>query len=439
MRRNRGIKTCIGGNFIMQNLLYIDPGTGSMLFSVFIGIAATLFFLARAAWLKLQLIFSGKKAREVVKAGRKKYVIYNEGRQYWNIFKPILDAFERRHIEVTYFTSYKQDKVFESNYQFVQAEFIGEGNMAFARLNLLSADIVLATTPGLDVYQWKRSKDVKHYAHIRHGSGDATMYRLFGLDYFDSVLLTGDYQKKDIQILENQRGLPHKELVTIGCPYLDTLNEKISLLSKEDKHSFTVLVSPSWGKDALLSKYGEKLITPLLATGWKIIIRPHPQSKKSEIEMLQKLESHYKNNSAIIWDYESDNIISMSKSDIMISDFSSIIFDYTFLFDKPVLYVNADIDLRPYDAYDLDDCGKHLWQFETIKKFGIELRKEQFADIKNIIQEMSDNKDLAEARKNAKAEAWQYIGEAGERVVDFMLKKEETIGVLENDNHTNTF
>ena len=42
--------------------LYIDPGTGSMLFSVFIGVVATFFFLLRAAVLKLQLLFSGRKA-----------------------------------------------------------------------------------------------------------------------------------------------------------------------------------------------------------------------------------------------------------------------------------------------------------------------------------------------------------------------------------------
>ncbi|MBD5412783.1 MAG: CDP-glycerol--glycerophosphate glycerophosphotransferase [Treponema sp.] len=414
----------------MQNLLYIDPGTGSMLFSVFIGIAATLLFLARAAWLKIQLIFSGKKAHEAVKAGRKKFVIYNEGRQYWNVFKPILDAFERRHIEVTYFTSYKQDAVFESNYAFVKAEYIGEGNRAFARLNLLSADIVLATTPGLDVYQWKRSKDVKHYAHILHAASDATMYRLFGLDYFDSVLLTGDYQKQDIKILENQRGLPQKELCTVGCPYLDALKEKISLLPKEENHSFTVLVSPSWGKDALLSKYGKKLIAPLLHTGWTIIIRPHPQSTKQETEMLKKLEDTYKECKTIVWDYESDNIISMSKSDIMISDFSGIIFDYTFLFDRPIMYVNADLDLRPYDAYDLNNGEKQLWQFEILKKFGIELREKQFATIKDVIQEIHNNKNLAEARKNAKEQAWQFVGEAGEKVVDFMIAKEKEIGAL---------
>ena len=407
--------------------LYIDPGTGSMLFSVFIGATATLLFLARAIFLKVQLIFAGKKAREALKAGRKKYVIYNEGKQYWNVFKPVLDEFEKRQIEVTYFTSYEEDPVFESDYKYVKKEFIGTGNKAFARLNLLAADIVLMSTPGLDVYQMKRSKNVKHYAHIRHGTGDATMYRLFGIDYFDSVLLTGDYQINDLRYLENARGIKTKELVTVGCTYLDELKKKMDSIPPETDHNFTVLLSPSWGPSAILSRYGEKLLTPLIETGWNIIVRPHPQSKKSENEMLEKLQDKYKDAKNLEWNYDRDNIFAMKKADIMISDFSSIIYDYTFLCDKPVMYVNADLDLRMYDAsevYNEDGSSKKIWQFETIEKIGIELKEEQFTNIKEIIQNAGDSTELAEARKKAKAEAWMYIGEAGKNTVDFMIKKE---------------
>ena len=407
--------------------LYIDPGTGSMLFSVFIGATATLLFLARAIFLKVQLIFAGKKAREALKADRKKYVIYNEGKQYWNVFKPVLDEFEKRQIEVTYFTSYEEDPVFESDYKYVKKEFIGTGNKAFARLNLLAADIVLMSTPGLDVYQMKRSKNVKHYAHIRHGTGDATMYRLFGIDYFDSVLLTGDYQINDLRYLENARGTKTKELVTVGCTYLDELKKKMDSIPPETDHNFTVLLSPSWGPSAILSRYGEKLLTPLIETGWNIIVRPHPQSKKSENEMLEKLQDKYKDAKNLEWNYDRDNIFAMKKADIMISDFSSIIYDYTFLCDKPVMYVNADLDLRMYDAsevYNEDGSSKKIWQFETIEKIGIELKEEQFTNIKEIIQNAGDSTELAEARKKAKAEAWMYIGEAGKNTVDFMIKKE---------------
>ena len=403
--------------------LYIDPGTGSMLFSILIGAAATLFFLSKAALLKFKVFLSGKKSGvDTAKdASFKNYVVYVEGKQYRNVFKPVADAFERRKIPLTYYTSAKDDPAFEENYEFVKPEFIGEGNAAFARLNMISAGVVLMTTPGLQVYQMKRSRNVKHYAHVLHAASDATMYRLFGIDFFDSVLLSGDYQKKDIRALEKMRGINEKELVTVGCPYLDVLKERMASIPQEENHVFTVLVSPSWGKDALLSRYGEKLLDPLAATGWRIIVRPHPQSKKSESAMLEKLTEKYKNTANVEWDYERDNIYSMKKADIMISDFSGIIYDYTFLCDKPVMYVNADLDLRPYDAYDLEDNGKKIWQFETLKKIGVELKEEYFADIKNVITRAGDSTELAAARKQAKEEAWQNEGRAGEAIADFMI------------------
>ena len=409
--------------------LYIDPGTGSMLFSILIGAAATLFFLGKAAILKLKLLFSAKKnGVATTDTNYKKYVVYNEGMQYWNVFKPVCDEFEKRQIELTYYTSAEKDPCFEQNYKYVKPEFIGEGNMAFVRLNMLSAGVVLMTTPGLQVYQLKRSKNVKHYSHVLHMPNDATTYRLFGLDYFDSVLLTGDYQKTDLQYLENARNITKKELVTVGCSYLDILAEKIKSIPEEDNHNFTVLVSPSWGSVGVLSKYGEKLLDPLAKTGWNIIIRPHPQSKKSEKEMLDRLEARYKDNANIVWDYERDNIYSLKKADIMISDFSGIIFDYTFLCDKPVIYVADNIDLRPYDAYDL---GKELWQFETLKKMGIKLDENNFENIAEVIKNASDSKELSEQRKIAKDTAWMNIGNAGKNIVDFMIQKEESLSKKE--------
>lgn len=404
--------------------LYIDPGTGSMLFSILIGAAATVFFLFRALLLKIKFILSGKKDGSAqVDSSYKPYVIYNEGNQYWNTFKPVVEEFEARKIPLEYLTSSKNDPVFDQKYNYVKAEFIGEGNSAFAKLNMLSAGVVLMTTPGLQVYQLKRSKNVKHYSHVLHMPNDATTYRLFGLDFFDSVLLTGDYQAADLRYLEEKRGINKKELVTVGCPYLDVYKQNIAEIPAEENHPFTVLVSPSWGDVGLLKKYGEKLLDPLSKTGWRIIVRPHPQSKKSEAEMLERLTARYKDNPNIVWDYERQNIFSLKKSDIMISDFSGIIFDYTFLCDKPVMYVNAGMDLRPYDAYDLD--GKELWQYSVLRKFGTELKEEQFANIKEVIQSVSDSKELEEARHAAKAEAWMHEGEAGKNIADFMISKVE--------------
>jgi hypothetical protein len=408
-------------DFLFLYPLYIDPGTGSALFSILIGAAATIYFLGRALIIKLKVVISGGRISKSAEI-ENQYVIYNEGRQYSSVFKPVLDEFEVRNINIIYLSSDKNDPILKESHNFVKKEFIGEENKAFLRLNMLKAQVVLMTTPGLDVYQLKRSKGVKHYAHILHAPGDAVMYRLFGIDYFDSILLTGNYQEKDIRTLETMRGLPQKRLVTVGCTYLDMASEKVKSIPKKDNHPFTVLISPSWGPSALLNRYGPKLLDPLVKTGWRIIVRPHPQSRKSENDILEKLAEHYKDTANLEWDFESDNIYSLSGSDIMISDFSGIIYDYMFLFDKPVMYVLQKFDMRPYDA---DDLGKNameeLWQFKTLRETGVELKEEHFDSIAETIQKMAYSKSLKAARLEAKRTAWAYQGEAGKRVVDFMM------------------
>ncbi|MDR0400150.1 MAG: CDP-glycerol glycerophosphotransferase family protein [Treponema sp.] len=397
-----------------------------MIFSILIGAAATVYFLARALIIKIRIALSGGRApvnRDLVHP----CVIYSEGKQYWDVFKPVLDEFECRRKDLLFLTSSEDDPVFCAGYNFIKAEYIGEGNKAFARLNILQADFCLMTTPGLDVYQLKRSKMVKHYSHVLHAPSDATMYRLFGIDYFDSILLTGDYQARDIRILEEQRGIRKKMLVTVGCTYLDVYSARIKEIPKEEKRGFTVLVSPSWGPSALLSRYGEKLLSPLAKTGWRIIIRPHPQSKKSEASMLDSLGAKYRNAANIEWDFDRENIYSLIKADIMISDFSGIIYDYAFLCDKPVVYVKQGIDIRVYDA---DDLGKgrisDLWQFKTLSKIGIELKEEHFDRIEEVIRNTVDSTELRQARKKSRDEAWQYRGEAGRRIASFMI---ETAGI----------
>jgi CDP-glycerol glycerophosphotransferase (TagB/SpsB family) len=180
-----------------------------------------------------------------------------------------------------------------------------------------------------------------------------------------------------------------------------------------------VLVSPSWGPSALLTLWGEKLLDPLAASGWRVIIRPHPQSKKSETAMLERLQERYKDSGNFEWDYERENIYSLNKADIMISDFSGIIFDYMFLRGKPVLYVSQNFDLRPYDA---DDLNHELWQFKTVKEAGIELKEDDFPRITEIIKNARDSETLGMARNKALETAWQYPGEAGKRVFEFMTE-----------------
>ena len=401
-------------------LLYIDPGTGSMLFSILIGAAATLFFLGKAAILKLKIIFSSKKdGNTTVDSGYKDYVIYSDHKRYWNVFKPICDEFEKRKTPLTFYTSSSDDPALSEKYEFVKSEFIGEGNKAFAKLNFLNARVVLSTTPGLDVYQWKRSKNVKCYVHIPHSVDDVpATYRMFGTDYYDAFLTSGNHQEKVIRKLEKLRNLPAKEVVCVGSTYLDSMkNKKDSLKELPKNEKPVILLAPSWGKNGILSKFGSKFIDSLIKTGYQIVIRPHPQSITSEKQMLDDLKSKYPE---LEWNFDNDNFNILNKADLMISDFSGVIYDFSLIFNKPLIYADTEFDTLPYDA---DWLYEKIWSLRVLPKIGIKLEEKDFSNLKEIIDKALTSKELEQGRKEIKAECWNFEGESAKRTVDFLTKK----------------
>ena len=209
--------------------LYIDPGTGSMLFAILIGVLGAAGFVLRNAIAKLRFVLSGGKGkREEMK--KQPLVIFSDDKRYWKNFEPICRELDKRGFDVTYMTASPDDPVLENPYPHIHGEFIGAGNRAFYKLNFLNAKIVFATTPGLEVYQWKRSKNVDYYVHIAHAPNDITLYRMFGIDYYDAVLLSGDYQIEQVRKLEKLRGLPEKELVKVGLPYMDEMASRRAML-----------------------------------------------------------------------------------------------------------------------------------------------------------------------------------------------------------------
>lgn len=401
-------------------LLYIDPGTGSMLFSIMIGIVSTLLFFFHRIFMKIKFIINGGKQ---VKASSKKtpYVIFSDDKRYWNNFKPICDEFEKRKINLLYLTASPDDPALKTNYNFIKTEFIGEGNKAFAHLNILNATICLSTTPGLDVYQWKRSRNCDYYVHIPHALDEMMGYHMFGLDFYDAVLLTGDFQRDYIRRLETMRNLPQKELVTVGYPLMDEQKKLLDSLNKTNSQETTILVAPSWGSNGILSKFGSTFLRAIQNTGFNVIIRPHPQSVLSEKSMLDKLMKEFPDTSAFQWNFDNNNFDCMNKASILISDFSGIIFEFAFLFDKPIIY--ADTEFKP-DIYDAAWFkNEKIWKFAVLEKMGIQLDEEQFPDLKTIIQNTLNDKSLQTGREEARNQAWMHTGKSAELITNYLIDK----------------
>ena len=403
--------------------MYIDPGTGSMLFTILLGILGAGIYALKNLFIKLRFIVSSG-GKEKMDEDHLPFVIFADDKRYWNIFGPICDEFEKRKQKLTYMTASPNDPALERKYEYVNCEFIGEGNRAFAKLNLLDADIVLSTTPGLDVYQWKRSKKVKWYAHVLHAANDTTAYRMFGLDYYDAVLLSGEYQIAQQRELERLRNLPAKELPIIGLTYMDELHKRCLTTPRVTSDTVTVLLAPSWGINSIFNRYGTKVIDALLETGYHIVIRPHPQSFTSEKDLLDQLMSQYPDSEQLEWNSDNDNFDVLNRSDILISDFSGVIFDFSLVFDKPILYTDTEYDKAPYDACWLED---EMWTFKTLHKIGQKLTEENIPNIKELIDSCLHESKFTQAREEARNETWQHIDEATVRTVDYLIAKHKEL------------
>ena len=399
--------------------LYIDPGTGSMLFTVLVAVLGSVIFLLRGFWIKLQVLLGGGRQR--ASADREPLVIFSEGKRYWQIFEPICEALEKRGQQVLYLTESADDPALEKGYQHIRCQVIGEGNRAFARLNVLKARVVLSTTPGLDVYQWKRSRDVDWYVHIAHAPGDITRYRMLGLDFYDAVLLSGEYQVRQIRQLEQLRELPEKELVIVGLPYMDEAKRRLEAMPRySGTDGRTILLAPSWGPSAILSRYGGRMLDALLATGYHVIIRPHPQCFDSEKALMEELMKAYPDSDRLEWNRDRDNFEVLRRSDILISDFSGVMFDFALIHDKPVLYADTAFDNGLYDAYWLPDP---LWTFQVLPTLGRQVTEEMLPRIREVIDECIDHPGYAEAREKARQETWMYRGEGAERAAEYLIRK----------------
>ena len=404
--------------------LYIDPGTGSMLFTVFIGIISAAVYVARAVIIKIKnSVGAGKK----IQADKNKIpiVIFSDHKRYFTTFKPICDELDKKGIRTVYMTMSPDDPALETHYENITAEFIGSGNDAFARMNLLNARIVLSTTPSIDVFQWKRSKDVDWYVHVLHSAGDVTMYRLFGIDYYDAILTSGKFQEDEVRALEKMRNLPAKELYRAGIPYMDEMLKRAKTYERKQGDVPTVLLAPTWGEYGLLNRYGEELIRSLADTGYNIVIRPHPQSFTADKDIIDGLMSKFPESDKLHWNRDNDNFEALADSDIMISDFSAVNFDYAFVFDKPLIYSNTGFTKNLYDAWRFEEDP---WNVATPRRIGIELTKENIPNLKQIIDDSIGNTSLDEARNEAKNETWCNIGSSAAVIADYLADKYEELG-----------
>lgn len=397
---------------------YLDPGTGSMLLSVFVGLASSAYFAVRklpAACRSLFYRIQGKN--EILK--KNNIVFYCESRAYWNTFAPLLRELSDRKIDVLYLTSNKEDPAFEANLDSsIQVRFIGTGNAAYTALNFLEAECFVLTTPGIDVLQIRRSPGTRKYIHVLHSLSDMHLYKLYSFDYYDQVFCSGEYQQKSLRHLEQTRGTTPKDLPLLGVPYFDELNNRYLRESSQPQEK-CVLIAPTWGKNGMLTRLGDKVPKLLAEAGYHVILRPHPQSYVSEKEMIAQLETSLSKYDNIEWDKNPDGFQSMNRAQLLISDFSGIVYDFAFVFLKPVITMNYQPNFDGFDGYNIP---WEIWDLSIIDEIGKRLEFEQIEKLPEFVNALQASDEMRSKILSIRERSIANFGQATKPIVDEIIK-----------------
>lgn len=354
---------------------YLDPGTGSMLISTLIAVVSTVLYIAKDWFYKISHKTPKTKKTGLFKNNTKKdheIIIWSEAKHYWSTFAPLVAYLQENNIPFTYLASDKND---EGLKQTENNEYIGLSSRSFGYLNSISAHVMVMTTPNLGDLAIKRSKHVNHYIHLVHAPTDMHFYRRVAFECFDTVMCAGEHQIKTLSMLEEMRQTDIKNKLQTGCLYYDGESKQNTPKSEDTK---TVLIAPTWGENNILRHY-KTIIPPLLDNGFNIIIRPHPQSFKSDKKLLKAIMGDYPESDRIIWDKNPTNTESCRQSDIMISHLSGVLFDYAFVHEKPVLVIDTPIVTKDFDA---DDLPNHpAWEITLSKKLFTPIKMENLDNL----------------------------------------------------------
>ena len=416
---------------------YLDPGTGNALIYVLLSMAGAALYFIKGIFYKVT--GQRKTITDETVSGNRTIVIFSEGKTYWSVFKPVVENLIEKKQPFSYYTMDVEDPCLCIDNPFLDNCFIGEGSRAWYKISNLSAGIMLTTTPniGSPGYPITRSAGVKKLAFLSHAAfDDFAYYHRGSVDYYDVVMLVGEYAAPIIRRLETLRNLPPKELVPAGLPYLDEMIKNSQhqntgpKITKElsVESDITVLLAPSWGEKGFLRYYNTDFMKKLAEKGFNLIIRPHPQSLKVEKKLLDTVEKQLKEYKNIYWDFNPDGSVSLKAADILISDTSAIRFDFALVHQKPFITLPIPMTEEALQEFELADM-EYCWREEAFKAigYGYTIQKDEINRLDEIIMKIlhgKRNDAILEFRDNNICN----LGHSSEVVADYLISQSTDFG-----------
>ena len=255
----------------------------------------------------------------------------------FSIMKPLADALEKRGDAYLWYISPLLIEQFP--YKTMQH------TDSIKELERFESDAIFV--PGNDVPYWLRGVKIQ----IFHGLAGEKKGHFRIREYFDLYLTQGPYFTKKFQLLADK----HKnfKVKETGWCKLDTLYN----YTKQTHKDKTILYAPTFSPSLTSAK---RLLSSieLLSQEYKIIIKFHDKMDKALIATYQAIESE-----RITISQLKDITPLLQQTDLMISDTSSVVYEYILL-NKPVVTLESksqNINWENYtDVQELEESVRYI-------------------------------------------------------------------------------
>jgi len=323
-------------------------------------------------------------------------VFYSESAIYYQYYEGLIDELlQFSNIKICYITSDPNDPVFDKASDKFKPFYIN--TTLNSLIKVLNSKIIIFTMPDLDNFYIKRSNNpnVKHL-YMFHGVGSTFLqYNREAFSHYDTIFCVGEHHYEEIQKSEQIYSQKPKELIKTGYYRLEKIynyHKEYLTQNIDSKTSKQILIAPSWNKDSILDLKSciEDIINQLDGSEYEVIIRPHPEFIKRKNKRVQEIAKLLKKSKNIKLELDMISGASIYSADLLITDWSSICYEYAFGTERPVLFINTPTRI---DNPNYKEIGMEPIEFISRGELGKSLDVDKIVNIKNLIKELLSNRE----------------------------------------------
>ena len=359
----------------------------------------------------------------------KHLVFYSEKSGFYKYFQDVIEYLLRHsNITIHYITSDPKDQIFAlaEQEEHIKPYYIGEKKLITLMMKM-DADIVAMTMPDLDNFHIKRSyvrKDIEYIYMFHWCTSTHMVVREGSLDHYDTIFCVGPHQMEEIRTAERMYRLPEKKLIETGYGVIENLTRAYERMEKKPAAIHQILIAPSYQEDNIMDSCIHELLAQLIGGSCQIVLRPHPQYIRRHPQRIEAFRQRYRHALEagafeLQTDFSSGDTV--YRSDVVITDWSTIAYEFSLTTGKPTLFINTMMKvMNPnYTQYPMQPLDITLRD-----RIGRSVEPAELERIPGILEDMLANPSRwSEEVMAVRQELMPNFGHSGELGGEYILRQ----------------